>query len=286
MLVKSPVNRIGGKYYLSGWLSEMIPSHVLYCEPFCGAGHLLFSKPVSKVEVINDIDNHLINFFAVIKDSEKRQRLVEALDYMPYSRSIWQDIRGQWKEGNLPDNEIERASWWFYLNKTCFSGDQKRGGFAVPSTTGRNPVYSFRNTVDSMNTIAERLKNVCIENLDYKECIQRYDSEDTLIYADPPYLDTEHYYDRGNFSLQDHYRLSELLHKVKGKVMITHYSNELYDKLYKDLQRYEHSSFKGSYKSKGEEKPKTIECLWTSFEVKQKSLFSGMTKNEIVSTVV
>ncbi|OOP56510.1 MAG: hypothetical protein AYP45_08690 [Candidatus Brocadia carolinensis] len=93
-MLKSPVNRFGGKYYLRSWITGMIPEHVLYCEPFCGAGHLLFSKTPSPVEVINDIDRHLIAFFRVIKDPERRSSLVETLQYMPYSRNLWQTITG------------------------------------------------------------------------------------------------------------------------------------------------------------------------------------------------
>ena len=266
MLLKSPINRFGGKYFLRNWLSEMIPSHVLYCEPFVGAGHLLFTKEPSQVEVVNDIDGHLITFFQVIKDHEKRQRLIETLGYMPYSRKLWQEIRTHWKQGELPQDEIERVSQWYYLNRTCFSGDQKRGGFAVPSTTGRNPVQSFRNSIDGLNDIAERLRNVCIENLDYTNCIKRYDSENTLFYCDPPYLDTEHYYGKDSFSQDDHRTLAELLNGVKGKAMITHYANSLYDDLYKGWNRFEYISFKGSHKSEGEEKPKTVEVLYCNFQ--------------------
>ena len=233
MLVKSPVNHMGGKYYLTSWLSQHIPAHVCYIESLSGAGHLLFSKSPSQVEVLNDIDSHLIGFFELLKDDTKRSKLIQTLDNMLYSRRLWQDIRSRWKQGNLPQDEIERVSWWYYLNRTTFSGDQKRGGFAIPSTTGRNPVQSFRNAVDSLKAIAGRLRNVCIENLPYAEVIRRYDSEDTLFYCDPPYLNTEHYYGKGNFALDDHRTLAELLHGIKGHAMVSHYSNGLYDDLYK-----------------------------------------------------
>ena len=274
--VKSPVNRMGGKHYLTNWLSQYIPAHTLYCEPFCGAGHLLFSKLPSPVEVLNDIDGHLIGFFELLKDDTKRSKLIQTLDNMPYSRRLWQEIRSKWKQGNLPQDEIERVSQWFYLNRTCFSGDQKRGGFAMPSITGRNPVQSFRNAVNSLKAIAGRLRNVCIENLDYQECIRRYDSMDTLFYCDPPYLNTEHYYGKGNFALDDHRTLAELLHGIKGHVMVSHYSNSLYDDLYKGWHRYEYQSFKGSHKSEGEEKPVTVECLYTNFKPVTRGLFDAM----------
>ena len=265
MKLKSPVNRFGGKYYLRSWLSGKIPGHTVYCEPFCGASHLLFSKEPSRVEVINDVDSFLITFFKVVRDTEARQRLIDMLDFMPYSRSLWQEIRSRWKKGNIPGDEVERSMEWFYLNRTCFGGDQLKGGWAVPSITGRNPVQSFRNAIEGMADIAKRLRNVAIENLPYQDCIKRYDSPETSFYCDPPYLNAEHYY--GNsFSQDSHRKLAELLHGVKGKAMVSHYQNSLYDELYRGWHRHEYSSFKGSHKSTGESKPRTVEVLYTNFE--------------------
>src|SRR3989304_8187540 len=147
MLVKSPVNRMGGKYYIANWLSQYIPEHVTCVEPFCGAGHLLFSKEPSQVEVINDIDSHLIGFFELLKDDTKRSKLIQTLDNMLYARRLGQDIRSRWKQGNIPQDDIERAAWWYYLNSTCFGGDFRYGGFKIPSVTGRNPMKSFRNAI-------------------------------------------------------------------------------------------------------------------------------------------
>lgn len=217
--LKSPVNRFGGKFYLRDFLVQHIPQHTLYCEPFCGAGHLFFAKEPSQVEVINDIDGYLIGFFELLRNDTKRSKLIQTLDSMLYSRKLWQDIRFRWKAGNIPVDEIDRAAWWYYLNKTTFAGDQKRGGFAIPSVTGRNPAQSFRTAIDTFEDVARRLKNVTVENLPYAECIKRYDSQDTLFYCDPPYLNAEHYYGNDFFSQEGHYKLAELLSAVKGKVM-------------------------------------------------------------------
>ncbi len=268
--VKSPINRIGGKHFLTGWLSRYIPGHTLYCEVFAGAGHLLFAKTPSPAEVINDIDGYLISFFQVVKDSEKRERLIQELGYTPYSRMIWQAMRDNWKQGALPQDEITRVAQWYYLNRTCFAGDSETGGFAVPSVTGRNPVQSFRNSIDSFDAIAGRLRNVCIENLDYAECLKRYDSSGTLFYIDCPYYGSKDYY--GNsFTEQDHHGLSELLQGIKGKAMVSHYANGLYDRLYQGWNRYEFESFKGSHKAgQGAEKPKTLEVIYCNFEPSKK----------------
>ncbi|SOH02808.1 DNA adenine methylase [Candidatus Kuenenia stuttgartiensis] len=273
---KSPVNRIGGKYQLTGWLSKYMPGHVCYVEPFAGAGHLLFSKRPSPVEVLNDIDGNLISFFRVIKDTEKRQKLIETLENMPYARSLWQDIRTRWKAGDLPGDAIERAAWWFYLNRVTYGGDMQTGGFAMPSITGRNPAQSYCNTIDSLEHVAGRLRGVTIECLSYDEVVRRYDSPDSFFYVDPPYLNAEGYYG-DSFTENDHYRLSELLHGIKGKAMISHYQNSLYESLYADFNRHEYQSFKGSHKSAGEKKPVTVECLYMNFKpAVNRSLFDAM----------
>ncbi len=260
---------------LTGWLSQYMPHHVTYVEPFSGAGHMLFSKCPSPVEVLNDIDGILMAFFQVVKDTEKRLKLVQTLSYMPYSRALWQDVRCRWKAGDLPADEIERAAEWFYLNRSTYGGDMATGGFSIPSTTGRNPAQSYQSAIGGLENVASRLRGVTIECLDYAEIIRRYDSEITLFYCDPPYLNAESYYG-DNFTQNSHLKLSELLHGIKGKVMLSHYQNSLYDDLYKGWQRYEYQSFKGSYKSAGETKPVTTEILYTSFKPLQtRSLFSA-----------
>ncbi len=269
---------MGGKYYLTDWLIQKIPRHTLYCEVFAGAAHLLFNKPESQVEVINDIDGHLINFFHVLQHPRKRKYLIRLLNGMLYSRQIWSILRQRWKAGDIPSGRTERAAQWYYLNRVTYCADMKKGGFAIPSTTGRNPVQSFRNAINDLDIVADRLKNVCVENLDYPECVKRYDSKDTLFYCDPPYYGSEHYYDRGNFAYDDHRTLSNLLHVVMGRAMVSHYRNDLYDELYRDWQRYEYQSFKGSHKSDGEAKPKITEILYCNFEpeIRTRSLFEGV----------
>ncbi|MBF8276818.1 MAG: dam 1 [Candidatus Brocadiaceae bacterium] len=277
--LKSPITRIGGKSYLVSWLAGKIPPHKVYVEPFAGAAHLLFGKTLSAVEILNDTDCHLIGFFQVIQEPEKRQALVDRLAFMPYARALWQEIRTRWKQGIIPGDSVQSAAEFFYLNRLTFSGDQKSGGFAVPSTTGRNPAQSYFNATDGLEGIAGRLRGVTIECLDYQECIRRYDSPGTLFYCDPPYLNTEGYYGKGDFAYADHYALARMLNDAKGKVLISHYQDALYDGLYTGWNKYTFESFKGSSKAySGESKPVTIECLWTNFEARkiQKVLFPGM----------
>ncbi len=272
MTVASPINRLGGKKCLLKMLSQYIPAHVTFCEPFAGGAKLLFSKTPSAVEIINDNDGELVNLYRCIKNDEKRSRLIALLNELPYARSVFNSLKA-----SMPEDDVERAARYFFLCRASFAGDVERGGFAVPSTTGRNPVQSFRNAVDSLKAIAGRLRNVCIENLDYAECIRRYDSRESLFYIDCPYFGSEHFYG-DSFTEDDHYKLAELLHGIKGMAMVSHYANSLYDDLYRGWHRYEYQSFKGSCKAAiGESKPVTVECLYTNFTpFKTKGLFDAI----------
>ena len=67
--MKTPITYYGGKQNLTSELIPLIPEHYQYCEVFVGGGALLFAKPKSKHEAINDIDNRLIIFWEVLQNN-------------------------------------------------------------------------------------------------------------------------------------------------------------------------------------------------------------------------
>lgn len=60
---------------------------------------------------------------------------------------------------------------------------------------------------------------VTIENLPYREILERYDRSDTFFYLDPPYCGVKVY--RLNFEAKDFEALAEALAKVKGKFLMS-----------------------------------------------------------------
>jgi len=46
---------------------ERIPKHKTYAEVFGGAAWVLFKKAPSRVEILNDLDRSLMNFYRVSK---------------------------------------------------------------------------------------------------------------------------------------------------------------------------------------------------------------------------
>jgi len=65
--MKTPLSYYGGKQQLAGRILDMIPEHKIYCEPFCGGAAIFFSKKPSRVEIINDTNGEIVNFYEVLK---------------------------------------------------------------------------------------------------------------------------------------------------------------------------------------------------------------------------
>lgn len=91
--------------------------------------------------------------------------------------------------------------------------------------------------------IQKRLNNVIIENIDFEKIIQDRDKEDTLFYCDPPYYNTEKYYQNVEFRKEDHVRLFEKLKDIKGKFIVSYNDCEYIRNLYKNYKIIEVERF-------------------------------------------
>ncbi len=58
----------GSKWRIAKKLCDLIPDHHSYLEPYLGSGAVLFTKPPSDIETINDLDTEVVNLFQCIKD--------------------------------------------------------------------------------------------------------------------------------------------------------------------------------------------------------------------------
>lgn len=271
MQLRSPVNRIGGKHFLRHWIVEKIPdNHKVFVEVFCGSCVVSLTKKPSETTIVNDIDGNLISFWKILQDVEKRERLISLLDNMLYSRAVWQELREKWRSGSIPADSIERAGEWFFLNRSSYASDIRHGGF-IGYTQGRNMCKTFRNAINQLNEVGEIIKPWITENLDFKTCIVRFDSPETIFFADMPYYlpDKREYY-QNSFTLDDHKVLAELLNNIKGRALVSHYKDNIISGLYLGWNCYEYRSFKGS--SNSSVKPKNVEVLYCNFEPEAEAL--------------
>ncbi len=214
-------------------LLKLIPPHRVYVEPFGGGASLLFAKKPSPVEVYNDLDSGVVNFFRVLRDPEKFERFHQLISLTPYSREEYNFCRETWEKC---EDDVERAYRWFVVARMSFSGWFESGwSFSVTKTArGMAGTCSrWLGTIEGLPEACRRLMRVQIEHKDFRQIIKTYDTPDTLFYCDPPYVpDTRRdgsY--RHEMTLDDHKELVCILHDVKGMVLLSGYRHPVYEPL-------------------------------------------------------
>lgn len=232
----------GSKWSIADWIISFFPEHHSYLEPFFGSGAVLFNKPRSHIETVNDLDGNVVNLFACIRDDP--ERLAEAVYLTPYAREVYE--RAFTEE---PEERYEKAlNFYIRLNMGHgFRTNGERVGWKN-DVQGRERAYAARDWCSLPARImqaSERLRGVQIENRPASELIQRFNHKNVLIYCDPPYmLGTRHGKQyRHEMDDADHAELLELLLKHKGPVVISGYETGLYDDMLSGWRRYETAAF-------------------------------------------
>lgn len=223
-MLKPPISRMGGKSRLRKQIISLIPEHICYTEPFFGAGWVYFGKDPSKVEVINDVDQELMNLFKMLKHhSEEIHRL---LQYEVCSRDVFTEYR---KEVNVSTlTELQRAVRYIYILSQSFASK----GISFGYGTNTRPSPQIFQT-EHLATLKNRLRNTFIENLDFTEIFQRYDRQYTFHFCDPPYFETDGYAVR--FGEKEHLKLKTCLEVIEGKFLLTINDHEKVREWYKDF---------------------------------------------------
>lgn len=222
------LNYPGAKWGMAAQIVSLMPPHRSYLEPFFGSGAVLFNKPPSKIETVNDIDGDIVNFFRVLQ--EQADRLAEAISLTPYSREVFDDAHA-----NRGTDAFDRAYRFAIRSKMGhgFKTYQKTGFKVDVYARDRSYCVSCWNRLpDDLLDAAVRLKCVQIENRPALDLIQRFNYENVLIYADPPYLletrGGKQY--RHEMTEQDHVDLLDALKQHKGSVIISGYPSEMHDR--------------------------------------------------------
>jgi DNA adenine methylase len=224
----------GSKWRIADWIISGFPRRRIYVDLFGGSAAVLLRKRRSETEVYNDIDGEIVNLMRVVRD--RGAELAQKLYMTPYARD---EFKQSFVRSNDPLEQARRTvarSLQGYGGSYATRGSKSTpGGFRVAYKAGNHPPKTWVNMPENILTITERFKGVYIENLDFRKILVRYDQEDTLIYADPPYLPkTRDYGSDYGYELteQDHGELAELLNKRKGPVVISGYRSALYDEWY------------------------------------------------------
>lgn len=217
---------MGGKTRMLNRLLSVIPRHQCYVEVFAGAANLLFAKAPAGCEVLNDINGDLVNLFRVVKFH--RREFLSHLILVTHSRREFSDFKAQ---PGLTD--IQRAVRFYMILKSCFGG---KGGTTCSNfgygTMGR--ARFCRTGLAAIRRCHKRLSGVIVENLDFADCIRRYDRPHTFFYCDPPYFETGGY--QADFGIEQHKSLAAILRAIKGKFLLSINDHAVIRKLYAELK--------------------------------------------------
>jgi len=208
----------GNKAKHAEWIVCHFSDHQCYVEPFGGAAGVLANKPESKIEVYNDRDGDLVQFFDVLR--ERGAELADWLDDLPYAREKYDEWASDYYDGWRPDDPVRRAGLFFFLRATAFGAKYRyQGGFAI--STSRNQAYTYQNQIERLRAFSDRFRGqVVIENLDWREVLQKWDSPDTLFYLDPPYADATFRYRRGKDF--NHAALAKALDETEARWVVSY----------------------------------------------------------------
>ncbi|MEO9030505.1 MAG: DNA adenine methylase [Ktedonobacteraceae bacterium] len=272
----------GGKEALAPLLVSLLPRHEVYCEVFGGSGALLFAKPPSRLEIFNDLDSGVVNFFRVLRNPKQVEELQRLLTLTPYAREEYYDCLKQWEVAPDP---VECARQWYVGVMQSMNSSIRNTGWSSTKTLGSNPAKAWRNSAKRLHLCAERLAQVEIDHRDFEQVLQAYDNPTTCFYLDPPYLPATR---RKRFcycqemSLADHERLLAGIQHVRGMVILSGYAHPLYQEALASWQclclATRCSSAVHPDRAPHADKWSRIECVWLNPACvqQQPTLFSDL----------
>jgi DNA adenine methylase len=209
--LRSFFGRIGSKRKILNKILKLIPSHMVYGEPFVGGGSVYFGKEPAPKEYINDLDKSLIEGYRLLKNAPPVEEL---LKYAIKSKTGDKDAPETIKKiqsfvNRKPRNNAERLLRKLYISRNTFGN--RWTGFIYKGST-------HIPKIKKIDQYRERLQNTTITNQDYKTFIKKIDSKDTFFYLDPPYEDSDKLYKFDFVNLEE---MRDILKNIKGKFLLS-----------------------------------------------------------------
>jgi DNA adenine methylase len=233
-------------------------------------------KPRSYAEVYNDNWGVVVNVFRVLRDPEQATELERQLRLTPFAREEFEQT-GDVELSNIID-PIELARRTILRSFAGFGSAATNAAYATgfranSNRSGTTPAHDWAHYPDNVRAFVTRLQGVIIENRPAVEVIAQHDSPRTLYYIDPPYPHSTRNMKRGNAAYSeemtdgDHRELANILHGVRGMVVVSSYPSPLYDELYAGWR----TSVRAAHADGAKDR---TECLWISPSTAHQTCFA------------
>ncbi len=269
---------IGGKSKIGKWIVDYYPQDMeTYVETFGGMFWCFFNMDLSlfpnlKRVVYNDFNPLNYNLFLCVQNPNELKRYMDMIPVQEYGvvqtpiehRERFKEFQSEIFDTaftiNYPDYEV--AAKYAYVVTQVFSGSKPdKSNFIDYKGKYKSKYLTFKDKLSKPKWIEHFLKISNVENMDFQQVIEKYDSPSTYIYLDPPYWKTENYYSNHDFDRDDHERLSNVLRAAQSKFSLSYYEFDLLHQWYPETQyRWEKKKFvkaaaakKGKKQNLGEE---------------------------------
>jgi DNA adenine methylase len=275
-----PLKWHGGKHYLAKRIVALMPRHRHYVEPYAGGlavllerdpndRRLWLSDEASQVgvsEVVNDLNGALINFWRVLQHKDLFPELVRRCQATPLARP---ELERAVDLLAVATDPVDRA-WAFFVHCRQSRAGTFKGFTSLTRSRTRRGINGnaseWLGAVDGLPAVHARLRPVVIEHMRAVDLIRREDGPGTLFYLDPPYLhETRQTTDAYAFEMTeaDHRELLDLVTRCRGKVMLSGYPSDLYDRALAGWER--HTFQLPNHAAGGAAKRRMTEVLWCNF---------------------
>ncbi len=223
---RAPFPWFGGKGApkIKNAILKLLPPHDCYVEPFGGGASILIAKEPCKVEVYNDVNRAVVNFFRVIADPDYFGKFMARAALLPYSREMYEEFLRTWPAIHDP---VEQAVRWYYVARQSFGGQfgASWGTGITTSCTDR-----WKSSFENLPKVHERIQQVQIECCDWRDILKRFSGPGYLAYCDPPYVAGTRKAGGYEHELKDsdHEALIRTLMNYDGAVVLSGYNSPLY----------------------------------------------------------
>jgi DNA adenine methylase len=271
-----PLKWHGGKHYLTPKIIALMPRHIHYVEPYAGSLKVLLARdpdderlwqpPHRGVsELVNDLDGRLTNFWRVLQDPAKFEPFRRSVEATALSRVEWEAAHS-----HRPSGDAVRDAVAFFIECRQSRAANMRSFTSITRNRLRRGINGnaseWLGAVDGLPAVHARLRSVVIENRPALKVIHSEDAPGTLFYLDPPYVHetrtvTDAY--ACEMTERDHVEMLDVTRSLKGKVILSGYPSDLYDRALADWNR--HAIDLPNNTAGGPSKARKTEVLWCNF---------------------
>jgi DNA adenine methylase len=252
---------IGGKSKIGKWIVPFYPRDIeTYVETFGGMFWCYFNMDLSSFQnlkkiVYNDFNLLNYNLFKCIQNPKTLQNALDGIQVQQLGVSLtpvglkekFYEYQKEIFDENLElvGVDYEVAAKYVYVVTQVFSGSKpEKSSFIDLKGKYRSKYLAFRDKLSNPKWVDHFMKITDVENLDFQQCIEKFDSTSTYFYVDPPYYKTENYYSNHDFGMNDHERLGKTLKSIQGKFSLSYYDFSLLHEWYpKEQFRWEEKEF-------------------------------------------